>query len=170
MAVVGAGTRCPVIGANGEEDGFRRIARRTGTTGAGAPMEVGKALTVNGVLTAAGEARTGAGAGPTTTNNRSPKGSPSDRGRVLSSVSDTSVLWAINVPRDAGTENNRGMDDVHQGYSLRHEHLEPGGLRRDGAQPHSTSHGKCWRAPLHRADVRRDGFGILRALCGRRSN
>src|ERR1700674_2378868 len=40
-------------------DGFRRIVRRTATTGAGTLMRVGKAPLKDGVITAAGEARTG---------------------------------------------------------------------------------------------------------------
>jgi len=68
MAVVGAGIRCPDIGASGEGDGFRRIVRRTATTGAGTLMRVGKAPLKDGVITAAGEARKGVGVGPTAHN------------------------------------------------------------------------------------------------------
>jgi hypothetical protein len=51
-------------------DGFRRIVRRTATTGAGTLMRVGKAPLKDGVITAAGEARTGVGVGPTAHNLR----------------------------------------------------------------------------------------------------
>jgi hypothetical protein len=43
-AAVGAGTRCRVIGASGEGDGFRRIARQTIITGAQVPTALGEAL------------------------------------------------------------------------------------------------------------------------------
>jgi len=69
VAVVGAGTLCPDIGASGEGDGFHRIARRTATTGAGTPMVAGKALTEDGVMTAGGEARTGFGVSPMAAHN-----------------------------------------------------------------------------------------------------
>ena len=72
MAVVGGGTRCPVIGATGEEGGFRRIALLTVITEAGDPtgvwealMEVGKTLTGGGVLMAAGKVHTESGVIPT---------------------------------------------------------------------------------------------------------
>jgi hypothetical protein len=70
VAVVGAGTLYPDIGASGEGDGFHRIARQTATTGAGTPMVAGKAPTEDGVMTAGGEARTAVGAGPTAAHNR----------------------------------------------------------------------------------------------------
>jgi hypothetical protein len=69
VAVVGAGIRCPDIGASGEGDGFRRIVRRTATTGAGTLMWVGKAPMEDGVMTAVGEVRTGVGVGPTAAHN-----------------------------------------------------------------------------------------------------
>jgi len=50
------------------------------------------------VITAAGEARTGGGVGPTAHNLWRGWKSPAI-GRVHSSVDDTSLLWAINVPR-----------------------------------------------------------------------
>jgi hypothetical protein len=70
VAVVGAGTLCPDIGASGEGDGFRRIMRRTAITRAEIPMGVGKAPTEDGVITVVGEARTGVGLGPTAAPNR----------------------------------------------------------------------------------------------------
>jgi len=54
---VGAGTRCPVIGATGAGDGFRRTACRTDTTAAGVLMGGGEVLTMAvGVFTRGGGA------------------------------------------------------------------------------------------------------------------
>ncbi len=62
VAVVGAGTRCPVIGAGGEGDGFRRIARQTIITGAGVRTAIGEAPTTAGeVLMGVGKALTEVG-------------------------------------------------------------------------------------------------------------
>ena len=47
-----------------------------------------------------------------------------------------------------------------------HERLDPGGLSRDGAQPHFTPDGKHRCALEHWVDVRWDSSGILRSLCG----
>ena len=76
MAVVGGGTRCPVIGATGEGGGFRRIALLTVITEAGAPigvwealMEVGKTFTGGGVLIAAGQPHTESDVIPTRAHN-----------------------------------------------------------------------------------------------------
>lgn len=53
VAAVGAGTRYPVIGAGGEEDGFRTIARRRIVIMAGGfPMMAGKTPTVGEAVTA----------------------------------------------------------------------------------------------------------------------
>jgi hypothetical protein len=68
---------------------------------------------------------------------------------------------------EARLKHSGGVDGVHHGYSLWHEHLEPGGLRRGGAQPHSTPNGPGWRPSVYRPDVRRDGFGISRTFCWR---
>jgi hypothetical protein len=68
---------------------------------------------------------------------------------------------------EARLKHSGGVDGVQHGYSLWHEHLEPGGLRRDGAQPHSTPNGPGWRPSVYRPDVRRDGFGISRTFCWR---
>ena len=76
VVVVGAGIPCPVIGASGEEGGFRRIALLTIIMEAGVPigvlealMEVGKTLTGGGVLMAAGKARTDIAVIPTRAHN-----------------------------------------------------------------------------------------------------
>lgn len=71
------------------------------------------------------------------------------------------------MARRARSKHSGGVDDVHHRYSLWYEHLEPGGLRRDGSQPLSTPHGSGWRALVHRADVRGDSFGISRTICWR---
>src|SRR5260370_31676884 len=47
-AVVGVGTLCLVIGADGEGDGFCRIARPTSIPGAGVPTMVGETPTMVG--------------------------------------------------------------------------------------------------------------------------
>jgi len=69
VAVVGAGTLCPDIGASGEGDGFRRIVRRTAISRAEILMGGGKAPTEEGVITAVGGARTGVGVGPMAAHN-----------------------------------------------------------------------------------------------------
>jgi hypothetical protein len=62
VAAVEAGVQSPVIGASGEVDGFRRIARQTNMAGAGevptagrqVPMGVGEAMEVGKDPTAVG--------------------------------------------------------------------------------------------------------------------
>src|SRR6266850_7185647 len=55
------GTRCPVIGAKGGADGFRRIARQTGITAIRLPIGAGEVLTTEaGVPPEVGTARMGA--------------------------------------------------------------------------------------------------------------
>jgi hypothetical protein len=44
-AAARVGTQCPVIGANGGANGFRRIARQTGITAASLPIGAGEVLT-----------------------------------------------------------------------------------------------------------------------------
>ena len=63
-AAVGVGTRCLAIGADGEADGFPRIARLTTIMADGVLMALGKAPTEFGVLTAIGEAPTRVGIVP----------------------------------------------------------------------------------------------------------
>jgi len=61
VAAARVGTRCPVIGANGGADGFRRIARRTGITAIRLPIGAGEVLTTEaGVPPEVGTARMGA--------------------------------------------------------------------------------------------------------------
>ena len=61
MAAARVGTRCPVIGANGGADGFRRIARQTGITATKVHTRVGEVLTTEaGVRPGVGTARMGA--------------------------------------------------------------------------------------------------------------
>jgi hypothetical protein len=57
--------------------------------------------------------------------------------------------------------------NVHQRHPLRDEHFDLGGLRRYGAQPHSTSHGGGWPAFGHRPYVCGDGVGVPWAICRR---
>src|SRR5258708_2677262 len=61
VAAARVGTRCPVIGADGGANGFRRIARRTGITATRLPIGAGEVLTTEaGVRPGVGTARTGA--------------------------------------------------------------------------------------------------------------
>ena len=58
VAAARVGTRCPVIGANGGADGFRRIARQTGITATKVHTRVGEVLTTEaGVRPGVGTAR-----------------------------------------------------------------------------------------------------------------
>ena len=57
--------------------------------------------------------------------------------------------------------------NVHQRHPLRDEHFDLGGLRRYGAQPHSSSHGGGWPAFEHRPYVCGDGLGVPWAICWR---
>jgi hypothetical protein len=60
-AAARVGTQCPVIGANGGVDGFRRIARQTGITATKVHTRVGEVLTTEaGVRPGVGTARMGA--------------------------------------------------------------------------------------------------------------
>src|SRR6516162_9359287 len=62
--------------------------------------------------------------------------------------------------------SGRGVtSDAHQRYSLRHEHLDPGGLSRDGAKSDFTSHWECRGAFEHWPDVRWNSSRILRPFC-----
>jgi hypothetical protein len=61
VAAARVGTRCPVIGANGGADGFRRVARRTGITAIRLPIGAGEVLTTEAeVRPGVGMARMGA--------------------------------------------------------------------------------------------------------------
>src|ERR1700730_1478710 len=60
-AAARVGTRCPVIGANGGADGFRRIARQTGITANKLRTGAGEVLTTEaGVRPGVGTGRMGA--------------------------------------------------------------------------------------------------------------
>ena len=65
VAAARSGIQCPVIGANGGADGFRRIARQTGITATKVHTRVGEVLTTEaGAPLGVGMARTGAEATP----------------------------------------------------------------------------------------------------------
>src|SRR5207245_1094051 len=57
--------------------------------------------------------------------------------------------------------------NVHQRHPLRDEHFDLGGLRRYGAQPHSTPQGGGCTAFEHRPYVCGDGVGVPWAICWR---
>src|SRR5438270_3008798 len=55
---------------------------------------------------------------------------------------------------------------AHQRYPVWHKSFDPGGLSRDGAQPHFTPHRECRCAFKHWPDVRWNSSGVLRVFCG----
>jgi hypothetical protein len=65
------------------------------------------------------------------------------------------VWLALTVRR-----NNRSQANAHPRHPLRHEHCDPGRLRRDGPQPHPTPHRSGWPAFEHRHHVRGDRAGV----------
>ena len=75
------------------------------------------------------------------------------------------IKWLQLADRDLQDPHSVGQGrDAHQGHFVRHEHPNTGRLRRDGAQSEFKSHATNWRAVVHRHDVRRDGFGVFRAV------
>ena len=88
--------------------------------------------------------------------------------RACAGVSHTKRRAELHgTPRGGVVPSRSEKSGAHQGYSVRNEHFDLGGLSPDGAQPHFTPHGKR-RCPLeHWVDVRGDSFGILWSVCGR---
>jgi hypothetical protein len=87
-----------------------------------------------------------------------PKGLPLGLHPIISDK-----IWlARQVPKKIVVRRN-----VHQRHPLRDEHFDLDGLRRYGAQPHSTPQGGGGPAFGHRPYVRGDGVGVPWALCRR---
>jgi len=109
VAAARVGTRCPVIGANGGADGFRRIARQTGITATKVHTREGEVLTTEaGVPPEVGTARMGAeatmavdGAIPSvaTGHGCDCRDERQVRGALLGAVADQDV--SVGTPRTA---------------------------------------------------------------------
>ena len=72
------------------------------------------------------------------------------------------IWFARQVPKKIVVRRN-----VHQRHPLRDEHFDLDGLRRYGAQSHSTPQGGGGPAFGHRPYVRGDGVGVPWAICRR---
>ena len=94
------------------------------------------------------------------TNLRTEYGNVEITGRDLREGATVAAFYLRqDLARAAGPQRN-----AHQRHPLRDEHLNPGGLRRHGAQPDTTTHGSGWPAFEHRPDERGNGPSVLRTV------